>query len=249
MAKYGIADFGTFAWYGGFYDSDDRLKIAQNIGFDGVERLYSHSADDALMKAATLKKLGMSFATCEDSNIEYSIKWTAALGGEYVWASVYGGDFHTYLRHVEELGQVCKRYKIKAAVHNHLGNTIETQDQIETMLKECPSVYLILDTGHLAVAGGDVKYIAEKYYDRIAAYHLKGWQSSDTPNHERWNKRGRFCGLGEGDFFIDNEAVFKNAIKNGFEGWIHIEHDTHLREPELDLRESFNIIKKWENEI
>ena len=249
MAKYGIADYGTFAWYGGFYDSDDRLQIARNAGFDGVERLYAHSADDALMKAATLKKLGMSFATCEDKNIEYSIKWTAALGGESIWASVYGPDFDTYLCHVEELGKVCKRYNIKAAVHNHLGNTIETQEQIETMLKKCPSVYLILDTGHLAVAGGDVKYIAEKYYDRIAAYHLKGWQTSDTPNHEKWYNRGRFCGLFEGDFFIDNEAVFKNAIKNGFEGWIHIEHDTHLREPELDLRESFNIIKKWEKEI
>ena len=57
MAKYGIADYGVFAWYGGFYDNDDRLDIARRIGFDGVERLYSHSADDALQKAAQLKKL------------------------------------------------------------------------------------------------------------------------------------------------------------------------------------------------
>ena len=249
MAKYGIADYGVFAWYGGFYDNDDRLQIAKSIGFDGVERLYSHSGDDALMKAAQLKKLGMSFATCKDENIEYSIKWTAALGGEYIWASVYSDDFPSYLRQVEELAKVCARYGIKAAVHNHLGNVIETQEQVETLLEKCPSAYLILDTGHLAVAGGDVTYIAKTYYDRIAAYHLKGWEWSDTPNHEKWNKRGRFCGIGEGNFFIDNETVFKNALKKGFEGWIHIEHDTHLREPMLDLKESFNILKKWEKEI
>jgi len=248
MAKYGIADYGVFAWYGGFYDNDDRLDIAGKIGFDGVERLYSHSADDALQKAAMLKKLGMSFATCEDKSIEYSIKWTAALGGDYIWADVYRKSFPEYFRQIEELALVCKRYGIKAAVHNHLGSIIETQEQVETLLRECPDAYLILDTGHLAVAGGDVRYIAETYYDRIAAYHLKNWQKSDTPDHAEWSRRGRFCGLFEGDFFIDNEWVFKNALKNGFEGWIHVEHDTHLREPALDLAESFKVLKKWESE-
>lgn len=248
MAKYGIADYGVFAWYGGFYDNDDRLDIARTIGFDGVERLYSHSADDALQKAAMLKKLGMSFATCEDKSIEYSIKWTAALGGDYIWADVYRKSFPEYFRQIEELALVCKRYGIKAAVHNHLGSIIETQEQVETLLRECPDAYLILDTGHLAVAGGDVRYIAETYYDRIAAYHLKNWQKSDTPDHAEWSRRGRFCGLFEGDFFIDNEWVFKKALKNGFEGWIHVEHDTHLREPALDLAESFKVLKKWESE-
>ena len=249
MAKYGIADYGVFAWYGGFYDNDDRLVIARRIGFDGVERLYSHSADDALQKAAQLKKLGMSFAACEDQNIEYSIKWTAALGGDYIWADVYTKSFPAYFRQIEELSKVCRRYGIKAAVHNHLGSIIETQEQVELLLHECPDVYLLLDTGHLAVAGGDVRYIAEKYYDRIVAYHLKNWQSSETPNHENWSCRGRFCGLFEGDFVIDNEWVFKNALKKGFNGWIHVEHDTHLREPALDLAESFKILKKWDSEV
>ena len=98
MAKYGIADYGVFAWYGGFFDNDDRLSIAKNIGFNGVERLYSHGADDTLMKAAQLKKLGMDFATCQDTNIEYSIKWTAALGGEYIWASVYADEMGDSLK-------------------------------------------------------------------------------------------------------------------------------------------------------
>ena len=250
MAKYGIADYGVFAWYGGFYDNDKRLAIAESAGYLGVERLYAHSADDALMKAAELKSRKMSFATCHDTSIEYSIKWTAALGGEYVWASVYADEIgDAYYRQLEELGRVCKSYGIKATVHNHLGSIIEKQETVERILDKCPSAYLLFDTGHLAVAGGDVKYIADTYFDRIAAYHLKGWDFSDTPNDERWYKRGRFCGIGEGNFRIDNEWVFKNAIRRGFDGWIHIEHDTHLREPELDLKDSLNILKKWEKEV
>ena len=250
MAKYGIADYGVLTWYGGFYDSADRVAIAKKAGFDGVERLYPHSADDLLAKAADLKKQGMSFATCEDKgNIEYSIKWTAALGGEYIWADVQKKTFPDYFRQIQELSLVCKRYGIKAAVHNHMGSVIETQEQVEMLMRECPDVYLLLDTGHLAIAGGDVKYIAQTYYDRIAAYHLKNWQTSDTPDHEQWNRRGRFCGLFEGNFFIDNEWVFKNALKNGFQGWIHVEHDKHLREPVLDLAESLKVLKKWESEV
>ena len=103
----------------------------------------------------------------------------------------------------------------------------------------------MLDTGHLAVAGGDVAYIAEKYADRIAAYHLKGWQTSDTPDAAKWQERGHFCGLAQGDFFIDNEAVVKTALKNGFDGWIFIEHDTHERDPLVDLKESLTVLKSW----
>jgi sugar phosphate isomerase/epimerase len=122
------------------------------------------------------------------------------------------------------------------------------EEQIETLLRECPNVKLLFDVGHLTVAGGDVEYIGNKYYDRIVAYHFKGWQTSDTPDHENWTRRGHFCGLGQGDFFVNNEAVFKNAVSRGFNGWMFIEHDTHLRDPLLDLKESYDIMKKWERE-
>ena len=249
MIKYGIADYGLLTWYGGFFDNEDRLAIAQELGFDGLERIYPFSAEDTLAKAAQLKKLGMGFATVAHEKIELSIKWTAALGGEYVWGNVNSKEFSSYLRQLQEQAKVCQRYGIKTVVHNHLGSLVETQEQVETMLKECPDVYLLLDTGHLAVAGGDVKYIAETYYDRIAAYHLKGWQTSATPDAEAWYQRGHFCGLGQGDFFVDNEAVLKNAVRNGFDGWVFLEHDTHHRHPKLDLKESFDIMKRWESEV
>ncbi|MBR3943140.1 MAG: TIM barrel protein [Clostridia bacterium] len=249
MVKFGVADYGLLVWDGGFYDYEDRLEMVQSLGFDGLERLYPTSAEDALRKAAQLKKKGMGFGTCNASTVELSIKWTAALGGEYVWAEVQGRQFDIYLRQVQKMGEACKKYGIKVAVHNHLGTPVETQEQVERVMDECPDAYLLLDTGHLAAAGGDVKYIAQKYYDRIVAYHLKNWQTSDTPDAAMWYERGRFCGLAQGDVDAQNEFVLKHALKNGFDGWIYLEHDKHLREPELDLKESFDLIKKWREEL
>lgn len=249
MEKLGVADYGVLAYYGGFYDYYERIDAIRAIGYDGLERIYPTSAEDALFKVSILHKKGMSFATCNAKEVELSIRWTAALGGKYVWAEVLNKDFDNYIRQVREMTKAANKFGIDVVVHNHLGLTIETQEQIETMLKECPDTKLLFDVGHLAVAKGDVEYIAKTYYDRIAAYHLKGWQSSDTPNAELWYERGYFCGLGQGDTFVNNEFVYKNAVKNGFDGWIFIEHDTHKQEPYVDLKESYDIIKKWRAEI
>ena len=57
-----------------------------------------------------------------------------------------------------------------------------------------------------------------------------------------------FCGLEQGNFFIDNEYVFKNAVKKGFDGWVMIEQDTHKRDPRLDLKENMDVLLKWKAE-
>jgi len=249
MVKFGVADYGMLVWYGAFYDYDERVRAIGEIGYDGIEKLHPQSAEDALMKVANLKKMGMDFATCNAPNQELSIKWGAALGADYIWNQVQGYTFEAYLRQTYEMTKAAKKFGVRVAVHNHLGSMAETQEQVETILCECPDTYLLFDTGHLAVAGGDVKYIAEKYFDRIAAYHLKGWRWSETPKADKWQERGYFCGLGQGDFDIDNEFVCKHALKNGFDGWIHVEHDTHKQDPLIDLKESFDILKKWQAEV
>lgn len=247
--KYGIADYGLLVWYGGHYDYEEKLEMVKRLGYDGVERLYPASAEDALRKAAWLKKRGMSFATCNNADAELAIKWSAALGSEYVWVDVKGTrDFEDYLRQVRGMCSFASKYGVKVAVHNHLGSFVETQEQVERVMNECPEAYLLLDTGHLSVAGGDAKYIADKYYDRIVAYHLKGWVMN-TPDAPKWQDRGYFCGLNQGNFPIDNEWVYKNALRRGFNGWMMIEHDTHKRDPELDLAENREMLKKWESEV
>lgn len=56
---------------------------------------------------------------------------------------------------------------------------------------------------------------------------------------------GYFCGLGHGNLKVDNEKFVKTLIGKGYDGWLFVEHDTHMREPLLDLEESREVLRKW----
>ena len=56
--KIGIADYGMFVWYGAHFDYEERIAMAKELGYLGLERLYPTSAEDALRKAAWLKRNG-----------------------------------------------------------------------------------------------------------------------------------------------------------------------------------------------
>lgn len=241
--KVGIADYGMNVWYGDCYNYADRWKDVKAIGYDGLERLQPVSADDALEKAAELKRLGMDFATCLAPKIEFSIKWTAALGKKYIWIDLEGESDEVLYRRVNYQTEACAEYGICAALHNHLGSRVETQEQLERFLDKCPRAMLVFDTGHLAGAGGNVTEIAEKYHDRIISLHVKDFVYKDRTK-ANWQERLRFCGLGCGEMGKQNAEVIKILTGHGYDNWILVEHDTHLREPLADLAESREYIRK-----
>ena len=248
MIKVGIADYGMNVWYGGFMDYETRMEQIKAIGYEGIERLTPIDAADALNKATILAKLGMDFSTVLAPTLELKVQWTAAFGKKYIWADVsinHAKDsMETYCRRVNYLVEAGKKYGIKVAVHNHLGCIVETQEQLDEFMEKCPEAGLVFDVGHMAVAGGNVREVFDKYYDRIVAIHLKEWVSTD-PDAKEWWDRGYFCGLGQGNTPVDNEYVVKGAIEKGYDKWILIAHDTHKREPLEDLADSREILRKW----
>lgn len=75
-----------------------------------------------------------------------------------------------------------------------------------------------------------------KYANRIVAVHLKDWFVTNPEiGLDKWTQRGRFCELGAGNIGLDNAAVMKALAKAGYDGWIFVEQDTHLRDPLKDL--------------
>ncbi|MEN6546316.1 MAG: sugar phosphate isomerase/epimerase [Armatimonadia bacterium] len=234
--KIGIADYGMNVWYGGSFDIEQRWSDIRAIGYEGLERLGANEAAEALFKAARLTALGMDFATCSGPSIEISIQWTAAFRKGYVWTNVTGKDFDTFCRQVNVQAEVCQRWGIKVALHNHLGSLVESQAELEEFLKQCPECGLILDTAHLAAADGDPVEIVNKYPERLTSMHLKDWLVTNPEiGLEKWWERGRFCELGAGNIGLDNAAVVAALKKVGYDGWLLVEHDTHLQDPLVDL--------------
>lgn len=234
--KVGVADYGMNVWYGGCFDVEARLDDLKAIGYEGLERIRGGTGDEILNKAAAFHRRGMDFATVATPDIDVSIRWAAALGKSYVWTAVSGKTFDVFCRQVNHMCEMCARWGISAALHNHLGTLVETQPQLEAFMEACPECKLIFDTAHLAAAGGDAVEIVRKYGDRIVIMHVKDWLLTNPEiGFETWWERGRFCELGAGNIGLDNAAVIQALRDIGYDGWLFVEHDTHLQDPLKDL--------------
>lgn len=241
--KCGVADFGMNKWDGGCFDIRQRLTDLKAIGFEGTERLEAVTEAEAMHRAAEYRRLGMDFALCRASVIQNTIEWTASLGKDYVWVTVAAGDLDTYCRQANIQSRASLRYGVRTAVHNHLGKTVESQEQLDEFLKCCPDCGLVFDTAHLHGAGGDCLKTVEKYFDRIVAIHLKDWTYLDREKSPKeWQSRLRFCELGSGEMGDLNARILKTAIKKGYNRWVFVEQDTHLQYPIEDLKISRDYI-------
>lgn len=242
--KFGIADYGMNVWDGGCFDLEARLAGLKQIGYEGIERIEAASGDHAIQQAVLFRRMGMDFGTCRGPQPELSVKWTAGLGKDYVWTMVNGKDLDTFCRQATIQAKAAAVYGVKVGVHNHLGQPVESQAQLEEFLARCPGCGLILDTGHLAAAGGNPVDIIRRYADRLIVVHVKDWiETNPEIGLDRWPQRGRFGSLGTGNIGQDNREVLKALKQVGYDGWVFVEHDTHLQEPLKDLAISREYLK------
>jgi sugar phosphate isomerase/epimerase len=239
--KIGVADYGMNVWYGGLFDVEERLLALKEIGYHGTERLEATGPADALYRAGLYRKLGMGFSTCRGPSVQNGIEWTAALGKSYVWLTVdpnnRDADFAAFCRKANAMAQSCGRWGIRVAVHNHMHQRVENQKELEDFLKACPDVGIVFDTGHLSCAGGDPAEIVRRYHDRICVMHLKDVRLDA-------NRKGyAFCELGAGNNGFSNAGVLRALRDARWDGWLHVEHDQHERDPLVDLKTSLRFIR------
>jgi inosose dehydratase len=121
---------------------------------------------------------------------------------------------------------------MQVAVHHHFGSQIETPADIERVLSgtELP---LLLDTGHLALAGGSCVDAVRDWGSRIAYVHVKDARMAICSElaarsggmTEVWT-RGVFCELGHGDLPL--EEFVAALSEHEYSGWIAIEQDRFI---------------------
>jgi inosose dehydratase len=113
--------------------------------------------------------------------------------------------------------------------HHHTATYVEAPWEIERVLA-LTDVGLLLDTGHLALGGGDPVQGLRDWHERIDHLHVKDYSRSildgvlaDRAGMEEAWRRGVFVELGAGD--VDLPAFFAEVEAVGYDGWLVVEQD------------------------
>ena len=130
---------------------------------------------------------------------------------------------------------------LRLAYHHHMGTVIETEAEIERLMKTTgDSVGLLLDTGHLSFAGADPAAIAGRHAARICHVHCKDVRP-DVLARVRARDTSFFDAVlagvftVPGDGCIDFTAVLKPLAAAGYDGWLVVEAEQDpAKAPPLD---------------
>ena len=138
-----------------------------------------------------------------------------------------GAALDAAVARLERAADRCRAAGVAAALHPEVGSFVESPQEIETFLDRV-DVGLCLDTGHIAIGGGDPVKFARDLAERIRHVHLKDvssellarLRSSDIDVETAW-EQGLFCTFGDGE--IDLAGVL--ACLSSYEGWLVVEQD------------------------
>ena len=88
------------------------------------------------------------------------------------------GEWEILLNGLDKLGSIANQRGFKLTYHHHGGTVVMTEPDIHRLMDgtDPEKIYLLLDTGHLLLAGGDPVSIVKKYGSRIGNVHLKDFR-------------------------------------------------------------------------
>jgi inosose dehydratase len=127
------------------------------------------------------------------------------------------------------VGDALEARGLRLAYHPHMGTVVESEADVEALLAASgPSVGLLLDTGHLTYAGGDVVSLARRHATRVAHVHLKDVRAAVLEEARVADRpfldavvRGVFTVPGDGT--VDYPAVLAILAEARYQGWLVVE--------------------------
>jgi len=138
-------------------------------------------------------------------------------------------DIKRYGEKLSKFAEWLKAEQCPISYHHHMGTVIETEDEIDLLMENSDAaVGLLLDTGHLTFAGGDVNGTTKKWRHRINHIHTKDIRVEvlQTLRSEDWSflkgvLEGVFTVPGDGS--IDFRSFMKVVKEIGYSGWVIVE--------------------------
>jgi|SRR5579872_209661 len=144
------------------------------------------------------------------------------------------------------LGEIAGESGFRVGLHNHLGQVVETADEIDLILaKVKPALlYLAPDTAHLHLAGANVEATFQKYKRRIifADYKDAKWTTPADDfiedmgkTHPKDSADAKFLAsiydLGDGE--VDFPACHRVLKSVEYKGWLCVDLDTARKGPRV----------------
>ena len=141
--------------------------------------------------------------------------------------------FKTMCETYNQLGQTAGEMGFRAGLHNHLGQMVQNQDEVDRcMALTDPKLFWFSpDTAHLYLAKCDPAHNLEKHKSRLMMMDYKDARFTNT---------GKFTDdifdLGDGD--IDFPACHKVLKSINYKGWICVDLDTARKGPRASYERS-----------
>ena len=159
-------------------------------------------------------------------------------------------DLVAYAERVTEFANRVNDVGLTLVYHPHVMMPVETVDEIDQFMQVVgPSVRLLLDTGHIAMAGGDYRIVMDKWWDRISHIHLKDMRQAVFDAIDRKQTTfdqtvhdGIFTVPGDGD--LNFEPLIQKIAKNGYDGWLLVEaeQDPLKAPPQIMAKTAFTYL-------
>ncbi len=163
-------------------------------------------------------------------------------------------DLAQMAKTMNELGKRISDEGLKFGVHAHLWTQLQTRAEIDRLMEttDPKHVYLVLDTGHITMAGIDPVELTRAYVSRIVEFHMKDTRPADRGGHkgpmparEGYTEKGKriFLELGSGG--VDFPGILAILKKNNWDGWLTVELDSTDTTPKDSAAKS----KKYLEEV
>ena len=138
-------------------------------------------------------------------------------------------DVAAYGERLTKLAEHCADNGVPLTFHHHMGTAVESESEIDALMAHTgEAVGLLLDTGHLVFAGGNIASVIDKYGPRITHVHTKDIRQDILATINKETQSFLDCVLEgvftvPGDGMIDYDKVMGQLHQTGYEGWVIIE--------------------------
>ena len=151
------------------------------------------------------------------------------------------GGWKRFAEGVKRAQELALSRGFEPTFHPHVSTFVEAPWEIERFL-DLTEIGITLDTGHIALGGGDPVWTMREWCGRINYVHVKDVRmdvlrrviDERADMIEAW-RRGIFCELGQGD--VDLKGFFGELARADYAGWIVVEQD-RIPRPDEALSES-----------